>query len=191
MRLSTHPNTIMLRVYKKYGAPDFYIVEFCEEKNLNDREEHYLSISEKDKYCCNINRTPYGARGIKRSLETRMKISKAKKGSKLSEEARKGCRERMYKRYANGYKVKPMIGELNGFYGKKHDEKTRAIMSRKKEGMYLGGNNPKARLVLNIETGIYYGSIVESFQSQSKYTMSSFCKQISNYRENKTPFIKV
>lgn len=49
-----------------------------------------------------------------------------------------------------------------------------------------GGNNPNAKLVLNQETGVFYQSLSDAFNSQSKYKMSAFRAQVSGQNKNKT-----
>ena len=95
----------------------------------------------------------------------------------------------MNKRYADGFKVIGLKGKDNGFYKKKHDLVTKLIMSQKKQGIYLGGNNPKAILILNTETGIFYETIREAAKTQTRYKEYTVGQKIKNKKKNNLSFI--
>lgn len=49
--------------------------------------------------------------------------------------------------------------------------------------------NVKARLVINVETGIYYGCIKEAALSQTRYKYSTVKGKVNGSVNNNTPFI--
>lgn len=53
-------------------------------------------------------------------------------------------------------------GENHPMFGKKHSQKSKEKMSKSKQGMFLYGNNPKAKIVLDTLNGIYYNSAKEA-----------------------------
>lgn len=104
--------------------------------------------------------------GIPRTEDVKIKISLKNKGKKLTEE-HKAKIVRFGK--DNGNYGKGLPGVLNGMYGKKHSDETKRKISLANKGhkhsadlkdnmskMNTGGGNPRARIVLNMETGIYY-----------------------------------
>jgi group I intron endonuclease len=71
------------------------------------------------------------------SVETRLKMSLAHKGDKAF------------------------------WFGKKMPLESRIKMSKNRIGKYCNGNHPMARVVLNLETGIYYDTVTEAAESIS------------------------
>lgn len=60
-------------------------------------------------------------------------------------------------------------GEKNYFYGKKHTEEARKIMSEKKKGLYAGAKHPKARKIRCVDTGEIFNTIKDA---ENKYNIS-------------------
>ncbi len=184
-----HYNKFVQRVFNSYGEPEFQIVELCELTNLDNREQFYISANFNNKLCCNASPSAgYSQRGIKRSQETKNKISISKTGIKHSESVREDARKRMNKRYAEGFKVKPLIGELNGFYGRKHSEETKSKWKGRSNN-FKGDKNPKARIVVNTQTGIFYTTIKDAAKSISNYSESTLKKFLQGQRVNKTNLV--
>lgn len=68
----------------------------------------------------------------------------------------------------------------------KVDEK--GIIARR--NYFLTDKNPKSKIVLNIYTGIYYGSALQAWQSTNmKINRDNFCQLIYGKRKKKIPFI--
>lgn len=85
LRGGYHRNRYLQRAWDKYGekAFSFKILEYCSIEQLDEREQHYLDIYISKNICYNIAiDAKSSARGVKRSDETRMRISAAQKGQK-------------------------------------------------------------------------------------------------------------
>ncbi len=190
-RRGNHFNKRLQRTYNKYGYPKYIIVEYCEVDKLDEREQVYISANFHKKECCNLSPTASGQRGIKRSLKTREKIRQAKIGTTQSDEQKENSRQLMLARYATGWSPPRNKGKKNGFYKKKHDLITKILMSQMKQGVYDGGKNPRAKLVLNTETGIFYETMREATKSQTKYKEGTIMGKLSKRKNNNTNFILV
>jgi len=91
--------------------------------------------------------------GQKRTDETKLKMSLAKKG----------------KTFSNEHKIK---------------------MSKSRINRFNLGNHPKAKIVLNLESGIFYMCAKEAATAQN-ITYSTLSKQLRGTRENKTNLIYI
>jgi|WetSurSiteA1Bulk_404760.scaffolds.fasta_scaffold11826_2 group I intron endonuclease len=76
------------------------------------------------------------------SEETKRKISEINKGRKHSEETKKKMSESHKGKKLSEETIKKLSGKNNPFYGKKHSDKTRDIISKKLKGKFSGKNNP-------------------------------------------------
>lgn len=191
MSKNKHYNRKIQRVYNKHGLPEFIIIELCEHDKLDKLEQYYIDKYINDNKCCNVSPSSCSVRGLKWSNESRKRGSEAAKKRITTDETRKRLSEVVRKRYADGFKAIGLKGKDNGFYKKKHDLVTKLIMSQKKQGMYIGGSNPKAVLILNTETGIFYETIREAAKAQTKYTESTVGAKIKNKKKNNLSFIVV
>lgn len=81
----SHRNIHLQRAFNRdgEGSFDFDIVELCRTEDLNSAEQRYLDAYAGND-CYNICRIAESSRGVKRSAETRAKLSAAKKGKKPS-----------------------------------------------------------------------------------------------------------
>jgi group I intron endonuclease len=160
----THKNIRITRLFLKYGLPKFIIIESCEIKYLDIVEQKYLDKHVNNKMCCNIETIANsGARGCKRSIETIERMRKSQFGKKLSKEHKEAIRQTLKLRIENGLAIglsRP--GEKNPYFGKKHSAETKEKMKIKK--LETG----KSKIVLNIETGIYYYTAKEAAKSIGK-----------------------
>ena len=127
---NVHGNSYLQNAYNKYGleAFQFTIVELVEDQlKLLEIEQLWINASD----CCNrevgynICVISASVLGIKRSLETRAKMSLANKGRKHSEEAKKKMSE-SHKRY-------------------KASEETKAKLSIRMKGNKYAKNKTKGR----------------------------------------------
>lgn len=191
IRKKKHYNRMIQNVSNKYGLPEFTIIEFCGHEKLDELEQMYITLHIKNEKCCNISPTSHSVRGLKWSDESKRRASNSAQGRVISDETKEKYRAIMYKRYADGWMPPRMDGKHNNFYKKKHDLITKIIMSQKKEGMYFGGNNPKAILVLNTETGIFYDTIREAAKTQTRYKEYTVSQKIKNKKKNNLSFIAV
>lgn len=85
-------------------------------------------------------------------------------GNLVSDEQREKMRE-IAKKRCNGKPFCESKGEKNGFYGKKHTEKTRRKMSEIAKINSAGAKNPKAKSVICLETGTVYSYITEASEA--------------------------
>ncbi len=83
-----HHSIKFQRAFDKYGYDNFkvLVIEESDLENLKRSEEYYLKLLEPFDSGYNICKSYRGRLGLKNSQETRMKISKALTGKKLSEE---------------------------------------------------------------------------------------------------------
>lgn len=90
LNLNKHPNPHLQAAWNKYGAKafQFKILERCSIEQLDIREQHYLDIYAHQDNCYNLSSQAGTVRGIKRSIETRKRISEALKGHRLSAQTR-------------------------------------------------------------------------------------------------------
>lgn len=95
------------RHYNRFGKNDlqFIVLRYCSVKNLLQNEQYFIDLY---KPWFNVSPTAGNCLGIKMSEESRIKISKSKKGV--------------------------LVGSLNGFYGKHHTEETKEKIRLKKVG---------------------------------------------------------
>nr|QCW06878.1 hypothetical protein [Drechslerella brochopaga] len=145
--LNKDSGMLICKALLKYGYSTFslYILEYCDEKDLLQREQYYIDIL-KPEY--NILKIAGSSKGYKHTKEARAKISAALKGLKIGE-------------------LNPMFGKkhlekiLAKLRGKKRTEETRAKMSISKTG-YKYTEEARAKIssakvkkieVLNINTG--------------------------------------
>jgi group I intron endonuclease len=65
-----HKNAKVQNVYNKYGMPLFEIIEECTYDKLNEREQFYIDSFFGQKECCNLNPNAISTKGYKYSQET-------------------------------------------------------------------------------------------------------------------------
>lgn len=105
------------------------------------------------------------------SDETRLKISECKKGVKRSDE------------------VKQRISELSklkkNFLGKTHSDETKQKIAEKSKGRKIPG-----KLVLNLETGIFYETTREASDT-TNISATYFRQMMNGGYKNKTSFVRI
>lgn len=127
-------NLHLYRSFKKYGLENFSFDVLEECDNLDEREIYWIAYYDSNNRNKGYNQTS-GGNGI---------------GTTLSEELKQKIRE-------------SVSGEKNGFYGKKHTEKTKKILSEKAK-LKTYDKNPKARKLINITTGEIFTTIKEAVE---------------------------
>lgn len=176
---------------KKYGY-ELHEVEVIEEPIIEDlrKREHYwgmyydtlssnglnLSLPKSDEDYATI------------SQETRYKMSKAKKGKKLKKEHRDNIIVSL-----KGREVSPetRLKISNSLKGKKHTEERRLKLSRSNKGKKLSEETilklteSNTKLVLCLETGIYYKSVREASEVYG-INRGHLSRMLSGSRTNKT-----
>lgn len=171
----------------KYGVENHImeILEECELLSLNIRERYYqdlysvLSMS-------GLNCTLTEANGEVRvySDATRKKMSDSSIGKLVSEETKRKL-SIIGKAQGGGFKK-----------GHKHSMESKLKMSESKKGISLSGYailksiEANSKVVLDIETGVFYSSIKECAELNG-YTEYNLRRYLSGTRKKKTKFIKV
>lgn len=184
MRRGKHKNPKIQNIFNKHGFPSFEVIETCELKLLNEKEQIYIDLHFNNPFCCNIQPLAMSSKGVKHSAET---IEK--------------------NRLAH---LKICEGEKNPFYGKKHTVETRKKISdskknkkfpkvsESKKGIVASietrkkmsekkkyGNCWKAKPVIDINTGVFYVCVKEvaDLYNKSASTLRSY---LNGQRINKT-----
>ena len=87
LRRGSHYNQHLQRAFDKHGEATFAftVLEHLRSKDLIEREQQYLDMLSPE---YNISPTAGSPLGVRHTLETRRKISKAKKGHSVSEATR-------------------------------------------------------------------------------------------------------
>lgn len=123
--------------------------------------------------------------------EYRDKISNANKGKKRSQEQKDrigiskiGNKYTLGRKHSPETKIKIGLKSIGRVKSKECLEKMSIKMSK--------GGNPRAKLVLNTDTGIYYDTILEaSIAANISFSLMRFYLNDNNKDKNKTSFIKV
>ena len=126
-----HLNKHLQNYYNKYGISfvKVSILEFCSVEDLFDREQYYMDLYDVFNTGFNQSKDSRSPLGYKHTEESRLKISKAKKGVPQSKETiEKRAKLLTGKKRKEEDKIKysiSKIGKKNPNYGKKEDpEKT-------------------------------------------------------------------
>ena len=209
-----HRNRKLQNIFNKYGTPNFFLVERCEERELDELEQSYIDFWIRNKYCCNLSPCATSNKGIKLSDKIKSRFSQIQKewhkhnispllGFKHTMESRENNRNSKLGKRAS-IKTRELMsykhsGEKNGFYGKKHSQEViehlrninlgRKVSDEvnKKKGLPRD-KNPFAKLVLNTENGIYYGCVKDAEDSLS-LPCGFLARRLRGDRKNKTSFI--
>ena len=134
--------------------------------NMTDGGEGTLNkiINEETKFLLGT-----GNRGKKRSDESRRKQSESTLGVKKSEKHCQNIRlARLGKKLSEESKVKISLnskGRSSWNKGKSFSQESKEKMSVSKIGKNTLGENPNAKMVLNVLTGIFYASLKEAANS--------------------------
>ena len=168
----------------KYGVDShiFEVTEICLIDDLDLKERYYQEIYD-----------VLGVNGLNcvlvssenkphiRSIETRIKISKAHKGKKLSEETKNKIRLANIGKKQTNKTIEKRARKLKGY---KHTSDFSSKISKRMSG----GKNHRSKLILNTSTGIYYDTIrnaAEAINMKPK-TLSSL---LNGYSHNKTDMV--
>ena len=188
-RLSRYKNNecrTQPKLYNSFVKHGFskHIIEIlceCDISELNEKERYYQDLySSIGKNGMNCTLTKTDSKSGEHSIETRLKISKANKGYKMTDATKKKLSD---------------INKGNSFFkGKNHTIETRLKISEKCKG------KPKSKLhiktlvdinskkVLNTKNGCVYNSIRECAK-ENGITQNSLGRYLNNKRKNKTNFI--
>lgn len=160
LRKNKHANKYMQNSYNKYQEFDFYVVCSCPKDRMDEIEQMYIDKYIKNKNLLNINKdVKQVCSSYVMTEEHKEALSLSSKNRIVSDETRKLMSESAKKRIKeNG------IGHLD--YDKSN------------------GNNPNAKIVLNIENGFFYESIKEAAEVYGYKRSTLNAKLVGNLINN-------
>lgn len=138
LKNNKHYNSHLQKSWNKYGSKNFTfkILEECDESIIDEREKYYINhFNSCDPYYgYNMQ---FGGNEGRHTKEAKMKISKALIGRSFSDEHKKNISLAKKGKSVHTEESRKQIsirnsGENNYFYGKKHTEETKRILSIKK-----------------------------------------------------------
>ena len=193
-----HHNIKIQRHYDCYGIDDlvFEVIVECDIDNLIKMEQVFLNLY---RPWFNILMVAESRLGMKHTEEAKAKISMAGTGKLHSNESRDKIRKANTGHTCNS-ETRAKIGIANK--GKFRTEEVRRIMSKNRTGCNnpnygkrnsdkvrtkMSENNSQNKLIINIETGIFYRSIVEAAHSMGKYKQW-LCRRLMGKVRNNTMF---
>jgi group I intron endonuclease len=176
----------LYRSFLKYGVNNhiFEVIKICEIDELNKEERYYQDLYDVTKggLNCVLQETDCLRRVL--SDETKEKIRIKNIGKKVSSKNIENTRKRMT---GNKYN----LGRKKTDEEKKKISDTMKKISKKENnnmfGKY-GEDNPNSKIILNIQTGIFYFGVNEA-SFFGNISRSSLKKKICNYKINNTSFI--
>lgn len=130
---NTHDNDYLQKAWNKYGSDifKFYVLEFCEIDQLNDREIYYIDLYDTLNRDKGYNLMSGGGVGRKSSPEICEKIRQALIGHEVSDETRKKVSEHH----------SDVSGTNNPMYGKHHSDDARRKVSEANKGRVSAKRN--------------------------------------------------
>ncbi len=189
------------RIYNsflKYGVENhlFEIIEECTVELLSERERHwqeYYNVLGKEGLNCEFVSTKQFSKVV--SEETKKKIANTLTGFKHSEESKKKISKGLIGRPVSK-DTRKKISDSNKntiFTEERKSNISKALIGRKlskecldKRGKSISrGKNSKARMVINIETGIFYDCIIDAAEAYNinRNTLNNY---LTGFRKNKT-----
>lgn len=208
----------------------FSIIEECSVDFLNERERYwqdFYDVCGRNGLNCRLTSDNDKPSFI--SDETRLKMSIAGKNKVLTKEHKEKLYQASKKRIGSkGKKQTPeqieanrqrglilehfkgernpmfnsqRFGDKNPFFGKKHSDETKSIISQKKIGSKASeetkaklsvknklGNNNSAKIVLNMETGIYYSCGKEAWFDVGHIAYTTFRSKLNGNNRHPLSF---
>lgn len=165
LRKNKHVNKYMQNAYNKTKDFSFSVMFSCPASKLNELEQFYISKYKEDSNCINLNKdVRMVASEYKMTESHRQKIKKVHTGKTVSDFTKKLMSESAKKRI-----------ERDGW--KMHYNKS-------------GGNNPKARIVVNTENGFFYETVQEAAYTYG-YKRSTLNSKLCGNSVNNTLLLKV
>lgn len=174
-RLDCKQQPRLYHSFIKYGVKNhsFEVIEICTIENVRQRESfhgHNLKALSRQGMNCTLPKSNDGVKNV--SDQWRINMGILKKGNK-------NC---LGKRYGPDVKERMSVAQKARTDRKPHTETTKKLMSKKA----TGGNNHKAIILLNINTGIYYDCFMDAANSiDMKY--NTFRSRL--YHKRPMPFI--
>lgn len=137
------------RAYKKYGKGNFgkRILEFCDKNNWSDREKYWINELNTYNKGYNLSKGGEGSAGIKLSDKAKQKISKSRKGKKISTQSKIKIGLKLSGRKTWNAGVKGWASkETSKMISKAHIGKPKSEEHRKNISEKLKINNPSKNL---------------------------------------------
>lgn len=195
LKKNKHHSDKLQNHYNKYGGDDLVlsILEECSFSVLIVREQVYL-----DKYnpFFNISPTAGSALGVKRpfrpkSEEHKKNIGKSNKGKKRTpdvvEKYRTMNKGRKHTKEVREKMSKGRVGDKNSMFGRHHTKES----NEKNRIKHLGKRNGW-KLILNIETGVFYEGLRLAYESTPRdISLSGFAKDVLQHYGRYKNFIYV
>lgn len=128
-----HFNDYLQKSWNKYGAENFrfYVLEYCDVDRLDNLEVYYINLYKTLNRNHGYNLTSGGSDNKIYSNETRIRISNALKGHKVSLESR----IKISKNHAD------VSGDKNGMYGRRHSEEAKQRVGQANKGRVSARRN--------------------------------------------------
>lgn len=211
-RLSCKGQIKLYNSLLKYGINNhiFEIIEECNFNELSIRERYwqdYYSVLDNGLNLCLTS----GNEVYIISDETKIKLSQSKLGDKNPMFGKLGMDNPIFGiKRSDETKEKyseSKLGNKNPFFGKNHSDKTKSKISENKKGLKwseeakekfseikmgknLGKDNPNSKIILDLNTGVYY-YCAEEICSLYNFNIRTFRMRLnnSNKLKNNTTFI--
>lgn len=197
-KLYCKKQTILYDSFIKHGVENhqFDIIEYCAIDDLNCSERFWQDEFDViSKYGLNGVLTVCGEKRYVASEATRKKISESLKGDKHPLYGKTGLLCHTFGKKASK-ETKAKMSASGGKYwlGKKHTKESKEKHKQSKLGsknpMYgkFGGNHPKSKITLCLQTGIYYDSLKEACEALC-LNYGSICDKIRKNKYHNLIFI--
>ena len=137
LRNNRHDNDHLQKSWNKYGEKNFifYILETCDESELNNKERHYIELYNSLDYNYGYNLKSGGQDYNHMSDNIKNKISKSNKMYyKNNPDAIKLKSKCAYKQWSNKEIKDKILGKNNGMYGKTHSNEAKNKISKANKG---------------------------------------------------------
>ena len=161
LKRGKHENAHLQNAYNKYGDVFiFYVIEECEQEQLNEREKYWIKFYDTKNH--GYNESEGGGGIFNPTDDVRRKISDGLKGEK------------------NGMYGVHLCGKLNPNYGKTHSEETRKKISEAQK-QRTGEKSARARKV-QASTGEIFNVMLDAIKWAGLKDVSSIgkvCKGIA------------
>lgn len=134
---NNHTNCYLQKSWNKYGKKNFkfYVLEFCSNDELDDREIYYINYYNSVDRKFGYNLKTGGQNGASRySKESRKKMSESQKRVCEDPKRREFLSKNALNIWSNEEYKKSRSGENHWLYGKHHSEESRKKLSDKNKG---------------------------------------------------------
>jgi len=158
-----HDNDYLQKAWNKYGENefDFYVLEYCNVEELNDKERYYIDFYHSMKRDCGYNLKSGGQDYNYFSSEVKEKISSSNKKYYLEHPEMKQSRSiGALNQWANPKIKEKILGENNSMYGKHHTEESKKKMSETRTGKPIAKRYPNP--VICVELNKVFDNSVEA-----------------------------